>query len=103
MAKQRLNQDEAFKNLMGIKNDSDEDNPNEPKAVFADKIKEDLQLTSAKERKVKNSPTSFYITDKHRKALKMKTALSDKPEDKDFSSIVRAALDIYLADIIKDL
>lgn len=48
-------------------------------------------------------PTSFYITEKQRKALKLKIALSDKLEDKDFSSIVRAALNIYLEDVIKDI
>ena len=46
---------------------------------------------------------SYYITKRHVKALKFRTAMSDKPEEKDFSAIVRAALDIYLADTLRDL
>jgi len=46
---------------------------------------------------------SYYITKRHVKALKIRTALSDKQEEKDFSAIVRAALDLYLADTLKDI
>ena len=96
MAKKRLNQDEAFKSLMKIEdNKADE-------AILQDENNITTPLSN-KENKEKTTPTSFYITDKHRKALKMKIALSDKPEDKDYSSIVRTALDIYLADILKDI
>ena len=86
MSKQRLNQDEVFKSIMGK---STEENvaENQPATVTKEKL----------------MPTSFYITEKQRKALKLKTALGDKLEDKDLSSIVRAALDIYLADILKEL
>ena len=46
---------------------------------------------------------SYYIKKRHVKALKIRTAISDKPEEKDFSAIVRAALDIYLADDLKNI
>jgi len=46
---------------------------------------------------------SYYVTKRHVKALKIRTALSDKPEEKDFSAIVRAALDLYLSDTLKDI
>jgi len=46
---------------------------------------------------------SYYITKRHVKALKMRTAISDKPEEKDFSAIIRAALDLYLADDLKNI
>jgi len=92
MSKQRLNQDEVFKSIMGkTTEESETETP-------VNKISEKKAKT-----KEKLVPTAFYITEKQRKALKIKTALSDKPEDKDLSSIVRAALDIYLADILEDL
>jgi len=47
--------------------------------------------------------TTFYLTKRHQKALKMKAALSDRVEDKDQSAIVRALLDIHLADILKQV
>ncbi len=47
--------------------------------------------------------TAFYITRQQQKALKLKSALSDKAEDKDQSAIVRAALDIHLADTLKQV
>jgi len=87
MAKTRLNQDDAFKSIMGHTSNSINEN----------------EADQAKDITVSTKPTSFYITDKHRKALKIKTAFADKPEDKDMSSIVRAALDVYLADILRDL
>jgi hypothetical protein len=46
---------------------------------------------------------SYYITKRHVKALKIRTAVSDKPEEKDFSAVVRAALDLYLADDLKNI
>ncbi len=87
---------------MGIKNTPD----SEMQGEFETSPTSETPLTTQyriKEGKEKNSPTSFYITDRHRKALKMKIALSDKPEDKDFSSIVRKALDIYLADVLETI
>jgi hypothetical protein len=52
---------------------------------------------------VKLRLTAFYITPRQRKALKIKAALSDNRADKDQSAIVRAALEIYLADTLKNL
>jgi hypothetical protein len=46
---------------------------------------------------------SYYITKRQVKALKMRVATSDSPEEKDFSAIVRSALDAYLADTLKYL
>jgi hypothetical protein len=111
MAKQRLNQDEAFQSLMGIKKPVDNDNPsdteatpnNEPVAPLDAEPAAPTPPPSAKESKEKLLRQTFYISEKHRKALKMKMALSDKPEDKDYSAIIQTALDIYLADILKDL
>jgi len=102
MVKKRLNQDEAFQNLMGVDTGSHQ-NKAETIPQANDTIITPKLSSQGKETEERNKPTSFYITDKHRKTLKMKTALSDKLEDKDFSSIVRAALDVYLADILKGL
>ncbi|MDR1482538.1 MAG: hypothetical protein LBI74_07930 [Synergistaceae bacterium] len=46
-------------------------------------------------------PTTVYLTRQQRKALKLRLALSDGFIDKDQSAIVRAALDSYLSDILK--
>lgn len=40
---------------------------------------------------------TFYITKDQSKALKRRAAESERPEDKDASAIVRAALDLYLS------
>ena len=126
MAKTRLNQDDAFKSIMGkISDDTDDTNnidntdntdntfereseaekpENENKTESITSASEISATSETKEKKIKGTlPTSFYITENHRKALKIKTALGDKPEDKDMSSIVRAALDVYLADILNNL
>lgn len=39
---------------------------------------------------------TFRITRRQHKALQMRMAMSDDPAEKDLSSIVRAALDVYL-------
>ena len=39
---------------------------------------------------------SYYITPRLYKAMKLRAAMSDSPEDKDLSAIVRAALTAYL-------
>jgi hypothetical protein len=83
----RLNTDEAFQSIIGKNNI----------------IQEKNKIAGGGPAKEKLLQTAFYITEKQRAALKMKTALSGKPEDKDQSSIVRAALDAYLADIIDTL
>lgn len=94
MATKRLNADDAFKSIMGKRN------ANEEKEKTSNKKSEILKEESHKEKLL---PITLYITEKQRKAMKVRTALGDKPEDKDLSSIVRAALDIYLADTLKDL
>ena len=98
MAKKRLNQDEIFKSIIGKNTEDSVDNSKENKVTSNNK-------TTAKTNQTKEKliPTAFYITEKQRKAMKLKAALGYKPEDKDLSSIARAALDIYLADILKDL
>jgi hypothetical protein len=88
MTKPRLNTDEAFLSIMG-KNPANKapiqaknETPTEPQTK---------QLVQ----------TAFYITKEQQKALKMKIALSDRAEDRNYSAIVRSALDAYLADILK--
>ena len=93
MARQRLNHDDAFKSIMGKTinaTDTEENGEMAPNNKVAATREELVQA-------------AFYITRRQRKALKMKTALGDKLEDKDLSSIVRAALDVYLADILANL
>jgi hypothetical protein len=96
MAKKRLNADEAFQSIMGKNNPEKDENTN----ITNSKEKKNSSIETAKEKLLQ---TAFYITDKQRRALKIKTALGNKPEDKDQSSIVRAALDAYLADILDTL
>jgi len=93
MAKQRLNQDDAFKSIMGKNVDNEEEN---------EAIESDNEIIAIKEKPAeKLVQTAFYITEKQRKAIKMKVAIGERPEDKDQSSIIRAALDVYLADILE--
>jgi len=44
-----------------------------------------------------------YLTEELRRAIKLRIALSDAPEDKDISSIARAALTAYLADTLEEM
>ena len=97
MATKRLNADEAFKSIMG------KNNPDNSNEIKEKKISKKSETVSDISHKDKLLPITLYITEKQRKAMKIKTALGDKPEDKDLSSIVRAALDIYLSDTLKDL
>ena len=94
MSKKRLNADDAFKSIMGKNNIDNE---------AAEKEKNLNTETGQKTQKDKLLPITLYITEKQRKAMKIKTALGSNLEDKDLSSIVRAALDIYLSDTLKDL
>ena len=87
----RLNTDEVFENIMGFGSDDQKKVKKENKEISPSQSPEQSKLIQ----------TSFYITEKHRKALKIRTALSEIPEDKDQSSIVRAALDAYLANTLK--
>jgi len=86
VAKTRLNTEEAFKSIMG--------KTAEPSA---------RKTESEKMVKEKFMQTAFYITKKQHRALKIKAALGDNPEEKDQSSIVRAALNAYLADTLTTL
>jgi len=88
MAGKRLNTDEAVLNIIGKPDGNSSATP------FNEAVE------PAKEKLVQ---MAFYVTEKQRKALKLKTAIGDKPEDKDLSSIVRQALNIYLEDILKDI
>jgi hypothetical protein len=66
-------------------------------------------LTGSSLAKGKSSPQSaylrrtYYITEKQYKAMRLKAAMSEMPDDKDLSAIVRSALDAYLADELKKL
>ena len=42
-------------------------------------------------------PRTYYITRTQYKALRLRAIESDRPEDKDASSIIRTAIDLYLA------
>jgi hypothetical protein len=97
MVKKRLNADDAFKSIMG-KNDLN--NVGEEKEKKSNAKSETITEETQKEKLI---PITLYITEKQRRAMKIKTALGNKPEDKDLSSIVRAALDIYLSDTLMDL
>ena len=95
MSKRRLNTDEVFENIMGI--DGCDQNLEEVIKATPRTTKKTIQ---SKEKLIQ---TSFYISEKHRKALKIRAALAENINDKDQSSIVRAALDAYLADTLKNL
>jgi hypothetical protein len=45
----------------------------------------------------------FYITPRLHKALKLKAITTSDPKEKDSSSIVRSALEMYLADVLVKL
>jgi len=100
MIKKRLNADDAFKNIMG-KNNLNSDISDIEEKEKKSNIKSETAGESAQKEKL--VPITLYITEKQRKAMKIKTALGNKPEDKDLSSVVRAALDIYLADTLTGL
>jgi hypothetical protein len=75
---------------------------------IAEPEQEISSLTESSENKIDNKADelihrSYYITKRHVKALKIRAAVSDKPEEKDLSAIVSAALDFYLADDLKNI
>ena len=87
--------DEVYKNIMGSGEITPPTNNSVPNnGTELNKTDNDLDKLVHK---------SYYITKRHVKALKIRTAFSDKPEEKDFSAIVRAALDLYLADDLKNI
>lgn len=99
MAKTRLNAEDAFRSIMGkdANNSSHDAAPQPVDRVDVPPVEEVVQT------KEKLLQTAFYITKKQRAALKVRAALGERLEDKDQSSIVRAALDAYLADTLKTL
>ena len=115
MAKSRLNQDEAFKSIMGVSFENEAQKrekknakktatkPNKKKAKKAKADGKGKKEQPKEQPKEKLIQVSFYITTRQHKALKLKSVLSGKPEDKDNSSIARTALNIYLADTLKAL
>ena len=95
--------DEVYKNIMG--SDAETEQNTEENIT----PQSDISTKAASNLSTKNNNLdelvhkSYYITKRHVKALKIRTAISDKPEEKDFSAIVRAALDLYLADELKNI
>jgi hypothetical protein len=59
------------------------------------KIKNRAENTAAQSPEEKRLKKTFYVTRKQFRAMKMRAATSDKPEEKDPSAIVRAAIDKY--------
>jgi len=92
--------DEVYKNIMGNNSETEQN-------IIPDNSVINTGTELNKNNKNNNLDElihkSYYITKRHVKALKTRTAKSDKPEDKDFSSIIRAALDLYLADDLKNI
>jgi len=96
--------DEIYKNIMGSNYETEQQL--EEQTSSQDKII--TEPVSKLSKKIDNKldelvHKSYYITKRQVKALKIRTAVSDKPEEKDFSAIVRAALDLYLADDLKNM
>ena len=105
--------DDVYKSIMGgntpeeIINEPEEKKEIEPQTYKIVEQHEEI-ISSPSEKKIESNldelvHKSYYITKRHVKALKMRTALSDKPEEKDFSAIVRAALDLYLSDTLNKI
>ena len=51
----------------------------------------------------KKKQKGFYLPERYYKALRLRMYLSDSPRDKNQSSILQAALDIYLAEELKQV
>ena len=99
MARNRLNVEGTVLGLVG----EDPRKRNTPTAQSAnleqsDPKREDGQRGRKKKEEV-TKPYTIHLTPEQNRAITMRIALSDRPEDKDRSSIVRAALDAYLEDM----
>lgn len=70
----------------------------EDKLTFVEKPEEPFILKLPKEKNEKMTTKTFRITHMQHKALKLRVALSENPDEKDISAIVRNALDLYLAE-----
>lgn len=95
MPKKRLDTEEAFKSIMGIHDNATPRIEDTAKPVLTPEVKEP-EKDSLIHR-------TYYITKKQYRALKIKAAISNNPQEKDLSAIVRAALDAYLVDELKNL
>lgn len=98
--------DEIYKSIMGneLKDTAQEESEMQSITDQGSEVNPVLKQSKKIESDLDNLVhKSYYITKRHVKALKLRTAISDKPEEKDFSAIVRAALDLYLADTLKEI
>jgi hypothetical protein len=100
MSKRRLNTDEAFQSIVGIKPEPVKQELAEPEPkeapIFSKKTENCEIPQDAPIEKERLLQVSFYITEKQRKAVKMRAASGENPLEKDQSAVVRAALDAYL-------
>ena len=104
--------DEVYSSIMGDKEPSKTNYENDDEQISEDNT-ETNQITESTSLSTEQSVTepikndldeyvhkSFYITKRQVKAIKIRAATSDKPEEKDYSAIIRAALDAYLVDTL---
>jgi len=106
MTKKKVDYSTAGLSILGVKTDSEPDEGSLAiiPVPIIEKVSEPI-VTEGKTENVeppKKQPAKFisrtyYITLEQYKALKLRAALSDDPEEKDISAIVRAALNKYLA------
>jgi hypothetical protein len=99
--------DEVYKNIMGNSVEAEQNSERQIISQSKPSTENNIKPTSSPAKKKDNLDElvhkSYYITKRHVKALKIRTAISDRPEEKDFSAIVRTALDLYLADDLKNI
>lgn len=102
MAKNKFDPNSAFKKITGL--DESEEAATPAPAVETE-AKSPLKSKSQKvaPEKVDFIGAYYRISPKHAKAIKIREAFSTDPKDKDKSSIVRAALDLYLSEELKKL
>ncbi len=96
MSKTRLDTEGVLRSIVGNTTEIREDRPaapeeTKPPATTRPNTKAKRERTQAEMLHV-----GFYISKKQQQALRIRAALREKPEDKDQSAIVRAALDAYL-------
>ena len=108
MAKERIKKEDMYNKLMGSGSDKpiNKDDSNEAQTNRNKIIEGQLPMTQAKTLELKEAEKislkkrGYYITDKHIKAITLKTA-EDPSMDK--SEVVRKALDLYLKDILEQI
>lgn len=106
MAKKKPDYSTAGLSILGVKTESDQETFI-PDASSPVELPEPEELTKEETKpyepkKESRSPSKFisrtyYITPEQHKALKLRAASSDDPNEKDISAIVRAALDRYFS------